>query len=153
MNWFNVVDQKCTDDNYVLNILFYDEGWNPFLWPLWQTEEEMDFVCPLTCAWVSKDWAMETPLLALFFLQAKVILLSLSGSSIWSKQKRGCEPADTLYDMYWYRSCRGLWVTFAHVREGMAGRKEGGLLPTPWQNNFLFYGKQQIRNTFWGSAG
>lgn len=55
MNWFNVVEQRFTADNYVLNVLFYDEGWNPFLWPPWQSEGEMAGICPSAPPAVSED--------------------------------------------------------------------------------------------------
>lgn len=46
MNSFCPVDQKFTADNSILNMLFCDEDWNPFLWPPWQTEGEMACACP-----------------------------------------------------------------------------------------------------------
>lgn len=72
---------------------------------------------------------MGMPLQAQSILKAKVVLLSFSGSGIGSKQKRACEPADILHDMYSYRNCRGLWITFVYVRQGTAEREEGDVLP------------------------
>lgn len=46
INSFCPVDQKFTADNSMLNMLFCDEDWNPFLWPPWQTEGEMACACP-----------------------------------------------------------------------------------------------------------
>lgn len=73
----------------------------------------------------SKDVEMGMPLYAQSILKAKRILLPLSGSSIWSKQKRAPERGDILYDMCSDRNCHDLWVTFAYVRQGMAEQEEG----------------------------
>lgn len=102
-------------------MLVCDEDWNPFLWPPWQTEVEMVCACPPAQAcWLGDGDAFVSTV-----LKAKMILLLLPGSSIWSKQKRNPEPGDTLYDMYSDRNYRDLWATFAYVRQGMAEQEEG----------------------------